>query len=157
MQRFLDAEPLTAAAFAPFGAVIEARDETSVPINQGYTTRFHALATAETGADGQAILSLFRARPRPPQLAMLERHPLGTQAFVPLGGRPWLVVVASAPSGDACRAFLASGDQGVQYAVGTWHHPLLAVEPQDFLVVDRAGPGENLEKAALPEPVTLRW
>jgi len=149
----IHAEPLSAAAFAPFGDVIEARPETAVEINAGYTTRFHALATAET--DDKVIMSIFQGRPRPLEAAMLERHPLGSQAFVPLGGQPWLVVVAEQADPTALRAFLCRGDQGVNYRAGVWHHPLLVLgDAQDFLVVDRAGQGPNLEEVFF-EPVGI--
>ena len=142
-------DPLTAEAFAPFGRVIEADQAASYPINDGTTRRFHKLATADEGANGEAILSIFRAAPRPRPIAirMLECHPLGAQAFVPMERHPWLAVVAERPEPGACRAFLVQGDQGLQYAANTWHHPLLALQPvHDFLVIDRAGPGENLEE-----------
>ena len=146
-------EPLTAAAFAPFGDVIDARPETAVEINAGYTTRFHALATAET--DDKVIMSIFRGRPRALEAAMLERHPLGSQAFIPLGGQPWLVVVAEQADPTSLRAFLCRGDQGVNYRAGVWHHPLLVLgDAQDFLVVDRAGQGPNLEEVFF-EPVEI--
>jgi len=149
----IHAEPLSAAAFAPFGDVIEARPETAVEINAGYTTRFHALATAET--DDKVIMSIFQGRPRPLEAAMLERHPLGSQAFVPLGGQPWLVVVAEKADPSALRAFFCRGDQGVNYRAGVWHHPLLVLgDAQDFLVVDRAGHGQNLEEVFF-EPVGI--
>lgn len=154
----LTIQPLTRDAFAPFGTVIETDGAAHFPINEGTTTRFHALATADPGADGQAILSIFRgtARPVPIRIAMLERHPLATQAFVPLGGRDWLVVVADAPRADALRCFRATGQQGVQYGVGVWHHPLLVLGPaQDFLIVDRAGPGENLEEITLEPAASI--
>ncbi len=148
-------EPLTAEAFKPFGQVIEADPSTAVEINSGYTTRYHALASADVG-EGAAILSIFRGRVRPLTVAMLERHPLGSQAFVPLNGRDWLAVVAETPEPSACRAFLCRGDQGVQYARNVWHHPLLVLnESQDFLVVDRAGDGDNLEEVFFAEtPIT---
>jgi len=142
-------EPLTVAAFAPFGQVIEADQARSFVINQGRTKRYNALATAECGAGGEVILSIFRGTPwpRPIRIRMLERHPLGSQAFVPMERNPWLVVVAEWPEPDACRAFLARGDQGLQIGKGVWHHPLLVLAPtHDFLVVDRNGPGENLEE-----------
>ncbi len=149
--RRLTPETLTAAAFAPFGTVIETAGAESFPINDGTTTRFHALATAETGSDGEAIVSIFRARrwPQPVAIRMLERHPLGTQAFFPLSLEDWLVAVAAGerPGAGDLRLFRARGDQGVQYVRGVWHHPLLVLaEQQDFLVVDRRGPGENLEE-----------
>lgn len=138
-------EKLTAEAFAPFGQVIEADPAMAVEINSGFTTRFHALATVET--DQRVILSIFHGRPRPLTVAMLERHPKGSQAFMPLGGRDWLAVVAEKPAPEACRAFLCRGDQGLQYATGTWHHPLLVIgTAQDFLVADRDGEGRNLDE-----------
>jgi ureidoglycolate lyase len=147
-------EPLTAKAFAPFGQVISADPATAVEINAGFTTRYHALATAET--DARTILSIFRGRPRPFEIAMLERHPKGSQAFVPLGGRPWLAVVAESPDPTACRAFMCRGDQGLQYGCNVWHHPLLVLgEAQDFLVVDRDGDGPNLEEVFFEAPLLL--
>ncbi|MBL4807766.1 MAG: ureidoglycolate lyase [Rhodobacteraceae bacterium] len=138
-------EPLTQAAFAPFGKVIEADPSSAIEINAGFTTRFHALATAQF--DDQVILSIFRGRPRPLTVAMLERHPFGSQAFMPLGGRDWLAVVAETPNANALRVFHCKGNQGLQYGANVWHHPLLVLgEPQDFMVVDRAGAGDNLEE-----------
>jgi len=147
-------EPLTAAAFAPFGRVIEADPATAVEINSGFTTRFHKLATAQS--DANTILSIFRGRPRALEIAMLERHPLGSQAFMPLGGRDWLAVVAETPEPSACRAFLCRGDQGLIYAANVWHHPLLVIDmAQDFLVVDRDGTGPNLQEVFFDTPLTL--
>jgi ureidoglycolate lyase len=146
----LQAEPLTKASFAPFGDVIEIDGEKPISINQGWAERFHALARIDVG-EGQAIVSVFRAkaRPIPVEIRMLERHPLGSQAFYPLDQNDWLIVVSSADKPDAgnLRLFKASGTQGVQYATNTWHHPLLILQPQqDFLIVDRDGPGDNLEE-----------
>ena len=148
MSATLVPEPLTAAAFAPFGWVIATDVGESFPINDGNATRFHALATAERGG-GEAMLSIFRGTPwpAPVHIRMLERHPLGSQAFVPMERHAWLIVVAERPEPAACRAFLARGDQGVQIAAGVWHHPLLVMAAsQDFLVVDRLGDGDNLEE-----------
>ena len=149
-------EPLTAEAFAPFGQVIEADHDKSYLINEGTTRRFHDLAQVDvTDGEGEAILSIFRGTPRslPIAITMMERHPLGSQAFVPMHPAHWLIVVAEGenPTAETCRAFLAAGNQGVQYAKNVWHHPLLVLEPtQDFLIVDRKGPrdhtGENLEE-----------
>lgn len=148
-------EPLTAEAFAEFGTVIEADPSTAVEINTGYTTRYHALAEAAVG-DGDAIISIFRGRVRPLTVGMLERHPLGSQAFIPLGGRPWLAVVSDTPDLANCRAFYCAGHQGLQYDVNVWHHPLLVLdETQDFLIIDRAGAGENLEEIFFETPRTL--
>jgi ureidoglycolate lyase len=149
--------PLTKAAFAPYGAVIEREGAERRLINEGTTDRLHALARVETGA-GQAIVSIFHARRRsfPLLVAMMERHPLGSQAFVPLEPWDWLVVVSDAlgtPEPASLRCFRARGDQGVNYRAGVWHHPLLVLRPtQDFLVVDRDGPGVNLEEVWFETP-----
>jgi ureidoglycolate lyase len=160
MTHVIAPEPLTAEKFAPFGTVIETAGASSFPINGGTTSRFDALATADPGPGGAAIISIFRAT-RWPQLVevkMLERHPLGSQAFFPLSPDDWLVVVAQGerPTAADLRLFRAGGDQGVQYATGVWHHPLLILTGrQDFLVVDRQGPEENLEEMTLREPAAF--
>ena len=159
--RRLVLEPLTKQAFGPFGTVLEIDGAESRLINAGTTERFHALAAPDTGAGGgRTILSLFRGQPRsfPCAVTMMERHPLASQAFFPLAGRPWLVVVAGDEAGrpGRPRAFRATGHQGVQYARNVWHHPLIAVAAvSDFLVADRDGPGLNLEEADYPEPFVI--
>ncbi len=141
--REIAVQPLTAEAFAPFGRVIEAAPASAVGINAGWTTRFHALA--EIDVEGAPpILSIFRSRVRPLVVDMLERHPFGTQAFFPLGGRPWLAVCAETPEAEP-QAFLFRGDQGAQIGRGVWHAPLLTLAAQDFLVADRAEPEGNVE------------
>ena len=144
-------EPLTRAAFRPFGDVIEADGAERFEINDGRATRFHDLARVDVAAEGgHTLVNIFRARPLPMPLtvAMVEKHPLGSQAFIPLEPAPFLVVVA--PPGETVapedlRAFLARGGQGVNYAPGVWHHPVIALGRRtDFLVIDRGGPGDNL-------------
>jgi ureidoglycolate lyase len=151
--QFLAIEPLTPAAFAPFGEVIAAdAARTTYAINAGTSQRFHALGHVDSDG-GAIVLSLFRAQPRtlPFTVTMLERHPRGSQAFVPLSGTPYLVVVAEDPS-QRPRAFLARGDQGVNFRKGVWHHPLLALERvSDFLVVDREGEDDNCDEVSLSE------
>jgi len=152
-------EPLSAAAFAPFGDVIEARDSAQrLPVNQGHAERYHDLARVELAGHGaRTLISIFRSHPRrfPLFLGVLERHPLGSQAFMPLAPLPYLVVVApggdaDAPDLQALRCFVAAPGQGVNYARGTWHHPLLSLHATaDFLAVDRGGPGLNLQEHAL--------
>lgn len=149
-------EPLTRAAFAPFGDVIQTEGAEHFPINGGSTERFHALARTEVLEGGEAIISVFRAAPRalPFTLQEMEYHPLGSQAFYPLSGLPYLVVVAPKgppPASDALKVFLARADQGVNYAPGVWHHPLIGLyETSDYLIVDRRGPGNNCIAQALP-------
>jgi ureidoglycolate lyase len=161
LSRTLTAEPLTAEAFAPWGDVIEAAGA-SFPINGGMCDRFHDLARMEfTGEGGRAGISVGWGRPYPLPYAfrLVERHPLGSQAFYPLQNRDWLIVVAEAdvpPSAKTLRAFRATGRQGINYARNAWHFPLLVLDrDSDFLVVDRKGPGHNLEEVTLPEPAIL--
>ncbi len=149
--------PLTARAFAPFGEVIEAAGRPDMAINQGLAERFHDLARLDF-SDGRAGISVFRARPRalPYRLEMLERHPLGSQAFLPLQAAPFLVIVAPDANGrpGPPRAFLSRPGQGVNYRRATWHGVLAPLcEPADFAVIDRiAPPGDsraNLEEFRL--------
>ena len=159
--RELTPEPLTAEAFAPFGSVIEASDEAvKLDINQGHAVRYDALAEVDVADGGGApVISLFRARPLADLvLKAFERHPLGSQTFVPLSGKPYFVAVA--PAGDfdpaMIRLFRAAGNQGVHYRKGVWHHFLLVLDEGDFLVVDRAGQGENCDEIALPHSDEIR-
>ncbi|MDB5678595.1 ureidoglycolate lyase [Sphingomonas bacterium] len=148
-------QPLTAQSFAPFGDVIEVSDDAvKVAINRGNTDRYDRLAEIDVAEDGGiGVISMFRGRPLdPPVLKVFERHPLGSQAFMPLSGRPYLVAVA--PDGvfdpSLVQVFHAEARQGVQYRKGVWHHFLLALDAEsDFLVVDRAGPGNNCDEVHL--------
>ena len=144
-------EPLTTEAFKPFGDVIEASDSTHhFSINQGFAERFHRLAHVDVTQDGgQPTISIFiaKARPLPLQLNLLEKHPFGSQAFMPLSGHAYLVVVAlggDTPDMSTLKCFSATAQQGVNYAKGTWHHPLLALHNGDFLVVDRSAPAGEI-------------
>lgn len=156
----LTVEPLTREAFAPFGSVMETEGAELRLINGGTTERFHRLAVSDTDAEGQTILSLFRGQPRafPFSIAMMERHPNGSQAFYPLDKRDWLLAVAEDENGRPARprVFRASGTQGISYGRNVWHHPLLALdEISDFLVVDREGPGLNLKEYFYSEPFVI--
>ena len=151
-------EPLTKEAFRPFGDVIETAGAEMRLINEGTTRRFHDLARiAVTERGGYPMVSLFEAqrRPLPLVIRMLERHPLGSQAFYPVQSIDWLVVVgegAQTLDPATIRCFVARGDQGVNYAPDVWHHPVLALAPmQLFLVVDRGGAGHNLDECWLPD------
>lgn len=160
--KLLSVEPLTREAFAPFGEVIEASAEQhTYAINAGTSQRFHDLARLEAGDNGRLTVSIFRAQARhfPFRITMLERHPKASQAFMPLNGRAFLVVVAPRapqPEQAAVRAFLASGHQGVNFAPGVWHHPLLALEAvSDFLVIDRAETEDNCDEAVLAQALLI--
>jgi ureidoglycolate lyase len=147
---------LTKAAFAPFGEVIETKNAKPKLINDGFAQRFDGLAQIDVAAEGGVVnISLFSGslRPSPIRIKVMERHPLGSQLFMPLNEKPWLVVACIDPRLPASyRAFSASGEQGVNYARNTWHHPLLVLtDLSPFLVVDRNGPGGNLEEVRLAE------
>ncbi|MGV1752132.1 ureidoglycolate lyase [Agrobacterium sp. CG674] len=158
MTDFLDITPLTKAAFAPFGDVIEADSATIRLINGGNTERHHALAAADvTGEGARIVLNIFRGKPRqfPYTIDMMERHPLGSQSFTPMSGNPFLVVVAQDDEGRPGKphVFLARASQGVNYHRNVWHHPLMTLgSTSDFLVVDRDGPGNNLEESFFDRP-----
>jgi ureidoglycolate lyase len=157
----LVAEPLTKAAFAPFGDVIEMEGRASFPINQGFAERFNDLANIDVSDEGGAVnVSIVVATPRPTpiNLQVMERHPLGSQIFISLQERDWLVAVCADPKDvTSYRIFRATGRQGINYHKGVWHHPLLVLEPGSrFLVVDRMGPGKNLEEIRLGGDKSLR-
>ena len=147
-RHWLSVEPLHPQSFRPFGDVIEAGEGAQHrAINEGFAQRYDDLAQLDTGRQGgHPVLSIFRARPRtlPFQLRLVERHRLGSQAFMPLLPQRFLVVVAAAgpaPVPAQLRCFMAAPGQGVNYAPGTWHHPLIALDAGgDFLVIDRGGP-----------------
>lgn len=145
--RLLTAAPLTGEAFAPYGQVIECAGHADYEINGGTSRRFSDLAQLESDAAGRLALSIFRAQARqaPYLLTTIERHPLGSQAFMPLDRQAFLIVVAEQPTPDSLRAFLSNGRQGINFRRGVWHHPLLALTAGDFLVADRLGAGENCE------------
>ena len=156
MTTFLTPEPLTRSAFASFGDVVEMEGALHFGINQGYAERYNDLAEVGVASEGGAVnisIVVAQPRPKPIPIAIMERHPLGTQIFFPLQDRPWLVLVCGDPADDASyRAFRASGRQGVNYARNVWHHPLLVDDPDSrFLVVDRKGCGTNLEEAAVAQ------
>lgn len=161
MTQPLSIQPLTAEAFAPYGEVIEADPTTMRLINGGTTERFHALFSPEVSGEGsRVIVNIFRGQPRrfPYEIGMMERHPLGSQSFSPLSQRPFLVAVSPDEGGKPGRpqVFFARPDQGVNYRRNVWHHPLMAIGAvSDFLVVDRGGPGNNLEEHFFATPYRI--
>ena len=152
-------EPLTAEAFSPFGDVLEAAGKPDRIINRGACGRWHDLARLDM-IDGRAGISLFRAGlcQLPFQLEMMERHPEGSQAFLPMGLDPFLVVVAHDEDGrpGRPRAFVTRPGQGVNYRRAVWHGVLTPLhEPGLFVVVDRIGDGANLEEHWFDEPFRI--
>ncbi len=157
IDRTLRLEKLTAEVFAPFGDVIEAAGAGSFDFNRGMARRFHDLARTEATGDGRIGVSIGRAQPYrlPLALDMVERHPLGSQAFVPLGRDPFVVIVAPDEGGHPGRprAFVTAPGQGVNYLRNVWHGVLTPLDrPADFLIVDRIGTGVNLEEHRFEEP-----
>ncbi len=152
--------PLTSEAFAPFGDVLEIAGDPDKIINQGLCGRYHNRATLDFGPDGRAGISLFNADPRalPYRLDMVERHPDGSQAFVPMHENPWLVIVAETGTqgpGEV-HAFRAAPGQSVNFHRGTWHGVLTPLHaPGLFAVIDRIGSTPNLEEHWLEEPLLI--
>ncbi|MFD2740577.1 ureidoglycolate lyase [Sulfitobacter aestuarii] len=156
MSRDLHAKPLNAADFAAFGEVLEAVGEPDKMINQGLCGRHHDRARLDF-ADGRAGISVFNAQARtlPFTLEMMERHPEGSQAFVPMHQNPYLVVVADDDGGKPGqpRAFLAQPGQGVNLHRNVWHGVLCPLQdPGLFAVIDRIGEGANLEEHWFDRP-----
>ncbi|GGB98831.1 ureidoglycolate lyase [Marinobacterium zhoushanense] len=160
--RTLYPQPLTRENFAPFGEVIETSGSRHFAINGGTTERFHDLAHVDVSeSGGRPLISIFRTQPvkRPLTVRLMERHPLASQAFIPLCRSPFLVLVA--PAGDTLTAadlqlFQTNGHQGVNYRRNVWHHPVLALASnQEFLVVDRGGEGKNCDEYLLSEEIQI--
>lgn len=153
-------EPLTAAAFAPYGDVLDTSGAPDKMINQGMCERYHDRATIDI-VDGTAGISIFKATPRsfPIDLDMMERHPEGTQAFLPMNFDAFVVIVAPDVNGapGVPRAFLTAAGQGVSYNRGTWHGVLTPLHaPGLFAVVDRIGEGPNLEEHWFETPFIIK-
>jgi ureidoglycolate lyase len=154
--------PLTRERFLPFGDVIEASGTKRESMNASRFERFDDLCNVDVSADGRVCVSVARCRSAtklPYRFDVVERHPLGSQAFVPLAPARFVVVVAppveSVELADL-QAFVTNGRQGVNYRRGTWHMPLIALEAgQEFLVIDRAGDLPNCDEHVLDESVLL--
>lgn len=156
----LIAHPLTAAAFAPFGDVLEATGDPDKIINQGLCGRFHDRAQLDFGPGGRAGISIFHGQPRawPVQVDLVERHPEGSQAFVSMMGQPFLVVVAPDAGGTPGQpqAFVAAPGQGINLHRGTWHGVLMPLHaPGYFAVMDRIGDTPNLEEHWFDTPYVV--
>ena len=154
--------PLTGERFAPYGDVIEAGGRHLSAMNARRFERFDDLCKVEMAGRGRVAVSIARCRVAtelPYRIDRVERHPLGSQAFVPLSPARMIVVVAPPEQGvDACdlRAFVTNGRQGINYRRGTWHMPLIAFEPgQEFLIIDRAGGEPNCDAHSLDDTVML--
>ena len=159
MTQIIKTEPLTPSAFAPFGDVISFEGVADMMINQGNCERYHDKANL-TFYGGRAGISLFDAKPRslPYHLDMMERHPFGSQAFLPMTQHPFLVIVAADEDGrpGTPRAFITAPAMGVNYHVNIWHGVLTPLHaPGHFAVIDRIGDGVNLEEYWFEEAFTI--
>lgn len=158
----LNAEPLTKEAFKPYGDVIETDGAEHFSINLGTVERYHDLADIDVdyAEGGRAIVSLAtinNAKGLPFQLKVIERHPKASQAFIPMFDTPIYLVVGE-PSKEAqpeqLKAFITNGKQGFNYNAGVWHMPLMADQQgRRFVVVDRAGPGNNCDEYFLADHI----
>ena len=160
LMQVIRAHPLTQASFAPFGDVLDASGAPDKIINQGLCGRFHDRANLDFGPDGRAGLSIFQAQPRnlPYRLEMVERHPDGSQAFVPMSGHPFRVIVALDEGGTpgTPQAFLTDGAQGINLHRGTWHGVLTPLHaPGLFAVIDRIGLTPNLQENWFDTPFMI--
>lgn len=157
----LKPEPLTAEAFAAYGDVVESSQQQVEAMNAESFERFDDLCSVEAN-DGRVAISIARCRSvttLPHRFEMIERHPHGSQSFVPLTPCRMLVVVAPAGEPAAAadlRAFVSNGRQGINYHRGTWHMPLIAFDAgQEFLIIDRVGESPNCDLHYLDQAVTL--
>jgi len=158
----LAVEALSAEAFEAFGDVIEAKPELGTSINYGVTTKFPDLVNLDVAAEGgRPAVHLYECEPLglPLLIEVMERHPLGSQAFFPLHDRPFLVVVAAAgeaPDASGIRAFITNGQQGINLRRGVWHHYQITLDRRSrYLVVDRQGPGENFDEHRLSQALLI--
>ena len=150
MKITINPKPITKENFSKFGDMITTNDIKPLEINNGYAKRFDGIANLNTSKDnGETTICIFSALKRsfPMKIDMMEKHPLGSQAFIPMKQTTFLALVApegNKPDLDKIEAFIVPQEIGVNYNPGTWHFPLIATEDMNFLVVDRKGSGDNL-------------
>ncbi|MAM24646.1 MAG: ureidoglycolate lyase [Rhodobacteraceae bacterium] len=159
MTKPLKTRPLTGEAFAPYGDLLDASGTPDKMINRGKCARFHDRAQLDF-SDGRAGISIFRGEREtlPYTLQMMERHPEGSQAFIPMSADPFLVIVAADKDGAPVdpQAFVTAPGEGVNFHKGTWHGVLTPLaEPGLFAVIDRIGEGANLEEHWFDEPYII--
>lgn len=157
----ITAQPITASRFAPFGQVIEIESKKAIVINDGLCHRFNDLARFDVDPAGRIGLSLFQSQLRtmPYVCDLLERHPLGSQCFIPMSDAALLVIVAPDDGGrpGPVSAFLANNRVAINIARNTWHGVLTPLSGSGlFAVIDRIGDGANLEEHRLSAPITVR-
>ena len=162
--RIITPIPITKENFAKYGDMISTKDIKPLEINNGYAKRYDGIANLNTSSDnGETTISIFSALKRnfPMKIDMMEKHPLGSQAFIPMKETTFLVFVAPKEEKldlNKIEAFIIPPGVGVNYKPGTWHFPLISTEDMNFLVVDRKGSGDNLVIENLDkENITLKY
>ena len=142
--------PITKENFAKYGDIISTKDIKPLEINNGYAKRYDGIANLNTSSDnGETTISIFSALKRnfPMKIDMMEKHPLGSQAFIPMKETTFLSFVAppgESPEISKIQSFIVPPKTGINYKPGIWHFPLISTEDTNFLVIDRKGDGNNL-------------
>ena len=150
MEKIIKPIKVTRSNFAAYGDLISSNNINPMDINSGYAKRFDNLANINTSKNGgKTIVSIFSALKRnfPMKIDMMEKHPLGSQAFIPMNETTFLCFVAPPgefPEIDKIQSFIIPPKTGINYKPGIWHFPLISTEDTDFLVIDRKGNSENL-------------
>ena len=163
MEKIIKPTKISRSNFAAYGDLISVEDIKSVDINSGYAKRFDDIADLNTSKDGgKTIVSIFSALKRtfPMKIDMMEKHPLGSQAFIPMKETTFFAFVAppaEKPEIDKIRSFIVPPGKGINYKPGVWHFPLISTEDMNFLVIDRKGSGNNLLIHNFDERITLEY
>lgn len=150
----LKAEPLTKKSFAPYGDVIETDGAKHFGMNDDSMERYYDLANVDIdhNTGGKVVLSLTvcnKVETMPYHIACIERHPRGSQAFIPSNNIPLIIAVAE-PSetidAHKIKAFVSNGKQGINYHKNVWHMPAICLDKdQQFIIIDRGGEGDNCD------------
>ena len=150
MKIIIKPKKITRKNFKKFGDLISTKKIKSININDGYAKRFDNLCRINTSSKkGKTIMSIFSAKKRkfPMNITMMEKHPLGSQAFIPMNETTFLVFVApkgKRPNTKKIESFIVPKQTGINYKPGIWHFPLISTKNMNFLVIDRKGIGNNL-------------
>ena len=150
MEKIIKPVKISRSNFSLYGDLVSTDDINPMNINEGYAKRFDNLVNLDTSKDsGKTIVSIFSALKRtfPMKIHMMEKHPLGTQAFIPMKETTFLAFVApsgESPEIDKIQSFIIPPKTGINYKPGIWHFPLISTENINFLVIDRKGSGDNL-------------
>tara|TARA_B100001029_G_scaffold143199_1_gene122935 strand:- start:440 stop:934 length:495 start_codon:yes stop_codon:yes gene_type:complete len=150
MKIIIKPKKITRKSFSKFGELINTKNKRPISINNGYAKRFHDLGKINTSSKkGNTIISIFSAKKRnfPMKIDMMEKHPLGSQAFIPMKETTFIVFVAprgKKPDVNKIKSFIVPKQTGINYKTGIWHFPLISNKNMNFLVIDRKGKGNNL-------------